>query len=217
MLSLYSLEKSCFKPQLRDYFLRFSYFENGSWKFPYYLDNTEINSEYWCCSRSSIPSTAGIWLAADGFPAQVRHLFFAHSVSELICFCQCYSNWLDKPEVVAFAALGLLPSFQQLNFLRIQFPNAKVHTVFEAGIIGKVMDCKVALWLEKKDAAFEVRDEQVRFNYRDKSFNIAECLFSLNRFEKTTGLRSAIRTHKPKSGFISHQELLISGFNLSIN
>lgn len=217
MLSLYSLEKSCFKPQLRDYFLRFSCFENGSWKFPYYLDNTEINSEYWCCSRSSIPSTAGIWLAADGFPAQVRHLFLAHSVSELICFCQCYSNWLDNPEAVAFAALGLLPSFQQLNFLSIQFPNAKVHTVFDTGVTGKVMDCKVALWLGKTDASFEVRDEQVKFNYREKSFIIAECIFSLNRFEKTTGLRSAIRTHKPKSGFVSHQELLISGLNLSIN
>jgi len=212
MLSLASSDQPCFKPQLRDYFLKFSSFENEGWKFSYYLDNTEITSEYWGCSRSSIPSTAGIWLAVDGFPAQVRHLFLAHSASELLCFCQYYSNWLDSSTVVAFAALGLLPSYQQLNFLYAQFPNAKVHTVFGTEVTGKVMDCKVALWLGKTESTFEVRDELVKFNYRGKSFSIAECSFSLSQFEKTTALRSAIRTHKPKGGFMSYQELFMSAF-----
>ncbi|KQB99854.1 hypothetical protein [Pedobacter sp. Hv1] len=211
MLSFTSSDQPRIKSELRDFFLQFSDLENGDWKFPYCLDNIEITSEYWG-SRSSIPSTAGIWLAADGFPAQVRHLFLGYSASELLCFCQYYSNWLDTSVVVAFAALGLLPSYQQLNFLYAQFPNAKVHTVFGAGLTGKVMDCKVALWLGKTDASFEIRDELVKINYRGKSFNIAECSFSLNRFEKTTGLRLAIRTHKPKGGFMSYQELFMSAF-----
>lgn len=216
MPSFTSSDQPRIKSELRDFFLQFSDLENGDWKFPYCLDNIEANSEYWG-SKSSIPSTAGIWLAVDGFPAQVRHLFLAHSASELLCFCRYYSNWLDSSVVVAFAALGLLPSYKQLSFLHAKFPNAKVHTVFGTAVTGKVMDCKIALWLCKTDATFEIRDELVKFNYRGRSFSIAECLFSLSRFEKITGLRSAIRTHKPKGGFMSHQELLISAFNLSIS
>lgn len=167
-----------------------------------------LATEYWTPGQHMVPVSAGIWLVNEGFPAQARHLFLSHSAADILSFCQLRPEWLRIPGNVAFAALGLLVTATQVYFLKERFANAKVHTLFDAGLTGRVTDCKVALWRAGKDASFTITDDLVQFNYHNQKFSIPTAVFSLNRFEKTVALRSNIRTHKPK-GFDSYHEFFV--------
>ncbi|KAA8476834.1 hypothetical protein BDE36_1317 [Arcticibacter tournemirensis] len=166
-------------------------------------------TEYWSSGLHLVPAFAGTWLVHEGFPAQVRHLFLSHSAADILCFCQLRPDWLTVPGNVAFAALGLLATASQARFLKERFANAKVHTLFDAGLTGRVTDCKIALWRAGKDAAFRVMDDTVQITYRRRKFNIPVSAFSLHRFEKAVALRSNIRTHKPKGCFGSYHEFFV--------
>nr|WP_157247159.1 hypothetical protein [Pedobacter panaciterrae] len=145
----------------------------------------------------------------EGFPAQVRHLFLGHSATDIICFCQLRPEWLRVPGNVVFAALGLLANAAQVVFLKERFTGAKVHTLFDAELTGRVTDCKIALWQAGKNAAFRIAEDLVQISYRNRKFSIPTAAFSLNRFEKAVALRSNIRTHKPR-GFGSYQEFFVN-------
>lgn len=196
-------------PFVRDFFANHIAVQNETFLFSYQDHQQRSATEYWAPGLHLVPLTAGIWLVHEGFPAQVRHLFLGHSAADIICFCQLRREWLRVPGNVAFAALGLLVTAAQVVFLKERFTGAKVHTLFDAGLTGRVTDCKVALWRGAKDAAFKITDDLVQINYRNRKFSIPAAVFSLNRFEKTVALRSNIRTHKPK-GFDSYHEFFVN-------
>jgi hypothetical protein len=103
--------------------------------------------------------------------------------------------------LIAFASLGLLPTKEQFTWLKTLFPNAKIHTVFNSGISGRVADCKVAIWQLGKNARFRLANDHGEFYYTKKKYRIPVNIFSLSRFEKLSGIRSGIRPHKPKAPF----------------
>lgn len=193
-----------------DFFQTWISFDQDTYVFSYQVNAGIPVKEYWSSYGNRVPSDAGIWLAEAGFPAQVRHLFLSYSAANILCFCQFSPHWLDSPGKVAFAALGLLPTAGQIVYLKERFPSAKIHTLFDTGLIGRITDCKAALWLTMKDAAFQAEGNLVKIRFRRNNFSIPACAFSLNRFEKTTGLRSGIRTHKSKSGLGSYYEFYLN-------
>ncbi len=157
---------------------------------------------------SLIPSTTGIWCAGAHHPHTVKHNFLFYSAIEVLSFCSMNTDWLAKPGNVAFSALGLCPVASQVEMLRSRFPNARLHTVFGNDVLGRIADCKVALWAKGKDADFHMHQDIIIAQYNSKSFRIPESIFSLHFFEKKSSLRAGIRTHKPKAGFVSFFELL---------
>ena len=157
---------------------------------------------------SLIPSTTGIWCAGALHPNTVRHNFLFNSAIEVLSFCSMNIGWLARPGNVAFSALGLCPVASQVEALRSRFPNARLHTVFGNDVLGRIADCKVALWAKGKDADFHMHQDIIIAQYNSKSFRIPESIFSLHFFEKKSSLRAGIRTHKPKAGFVSFFELL---------
>nr|WP_068891000.1 hypothetical protein [Pedobacter panaciterrae] len=192
-----------------DFFKSHITIQHGTFLFSY-LDNQRIPAtEYWTTGQHLVPLSAGIWLVNEGFPAQVRHLFLSHSAADILCFSQLRPEWLRVPGNVAFAALGLLATAAQVHFLKERFANAKVHTLFDVGLTGRVTDCKIALWRAGKDASFKITDDFVQISYRSRKFSIPAAVFSLNRFEKTVALRSNIRTHKPQD-FNSYHEFFVN-------
>jgi len=197
-------------PIVKDFFSNWIRIQNEVYQFPYRNHREESAREYWSPGMHLVPVTSGIWLVNEGFPAQVRHLFLSHSAADILCFCQLRPEWLKVPGNVAFAALGLLPTTCQVGFLKESFANAKMHTLFDKGLTGRVTDCKVALWRAEKDANFTVIDDLVHINYRRSKFSISAAVFSLNRFEKAVALRSGIHTHKPKGGFSSYHEFFVN-------
>lgn len=193
------------------FFEPFSIRDDDGIRFFYLSENNHLETEYLNESGNKVPSTRAIWLAGTGLPSQVRHLFLSNSAVELICFCHFCPDWLRNENAVVFAALGLMPTFHQLLCLKESYPNAKVHTVFDTEITGRVTDCKIALWRTRLDAAFLYRENVLKIYNKERYFDIPGDQFSLFRFEQITGLRSGIRTHKPTGAFSSYKHLL---FNL---
>jgi hypothetical protein len=202
-----SLSKSVF-----DFFQRHLTVRNGNFLFSFQEGNENVQTEYWSEDLHLVPSSTGIWLAYDGFPFQIKHLFLSHSAADILCFCHRFPFWLKISDNIAFAALGLIASSSQISLVKRQFFNAKVHTLFDAGITGRVADCKVSLWLYKREARFWFQDENVQIRYKRKYYSMPANTFSLSLFEKTVGLRSGVRTHKPKNGANSYSEYINSKF-----
>jgi hypothetical protein len=209
MLPLSDPGPSVINPFVQAFFADHVTIKDNAFLFSFQDNQHGLDTEYWTPGQHLVPVAAGIWLVNKGFPAQARHLFLSHSAADILCFCQLRQEWLRIPGNVAFAALGLLATAAHVHFLKERFTNAKVHTLFDAGLTGRVTDCKVALWRAGKDASFKVTDDLVQINYYNCKFSIPTAVFSLNRFEKTVALRSNIRTHKPK-GFDSYHEFFVN-------
>jgi hypothetical protein len=192
-----------------DFFQKDFNYQDDALSFRFQSKNANPEIEYWSAERHIVPRSAGVWIVNTGLPVQVRHLLLSHSVSDVLCFCHYKPSWLMKPDNIAFAALGLLASSNQVKVLKSCFTNAKVHTLFDDGIIGRVTDCKIALWMKGKDASFKVEEDFVEISLNKNRFTIPLHAFSLSRFEKTVSIRSGIRTHKPKEGFSCHHDFFI--------
>lgn len=196
----------CINPKILAFFINRITVQDGAFLFTYQDNQGDAAIEFWSNKKCLVPVSTGMWLVYEGLPAQVRHLFLSNSATDILCFCQQRPEWLKIPGSVAFASLGLLASEDQISFLKLHFVNAKVHTVFDAELTGRVTDCKVALWKSGKDAFFKVTEDLIQITYRKRKFNIPATSFSLNHFEKVAGIRSGIRTHKPKNGYCSFRE-----------
>lgn len=197
-------------PQVQQFFkpwLEVSADNKLSLKYPS-LESNQRDEEIVTSHGSIVPSTPGIWCAGTHFPNIVRHNFLFYSGLEALSFCSMATDWLLRPGYIAFSALGVCPVAFQINALRQKFPNARLHTVFGNDILGRITDCKVALWSTTKDALFKIERDIIIGRYNSKIFRIAEPGFSLSRFEKESGLRTGIRTHKPKAGFSTFYEVL---------
>lgn len=192
----------------RDHFINM----DSSLQFVFQNNEGGAVSEYLSKDLHLTPSTDGIWLVYKGFPSQVRHLFLSHSATDILCFCHYNTGWLNSSDSVAFAALGLIVSSGQLHFLKRLFFNAKFHLLFDGGTTGRVSDCKVAIWLNGKDADFVAIGDDLHIFYNQNKFIIPIELFSLHYFEKMVGIRSGIRTHKPKHDFNSYYDMFVGTY-----
>ena len=157
---------------------------------------------------SLIPSTTGIWCAGAHHPSTVRHNFLFYSAIEALSFCSMNTDWLARPGNCTFSALGLCPTASQIEVLRSKFPNARLHTVFGNDVLGRITDCKVALWAKIRDARFQLHQDMIIARYNNETLRMPEPMFSLNLFEQKSGLRAGIRTHKPKAGISDFLQLL---------
>ncbi|MBL1410104.1 hypothetical protein [Sphingobacterium faecale] len=199
------------KSEVRNFFAPHINIVEDNIMFPYTMENQVLAQEHWSENGVRIPVCKGMWLVTDGLPVSVTHLFIGHSASDLLCFCHYHPNWVNPPCLSAFVSLGLLPTKEQFTWLKTLFPNAKIHTVFDAGISGRVADCKVATWQLGKNAKFTLVDDHGEFYCNRKRYRIPVGIFSMNRFEKLSGIRSGIRTHKPKAPFETFYQSFTNG------
>lgn len=141
-----------------------------------------------------------------------RQHFLFYTAIDALCFCHLHPQLLGRPGSNVFTVIGLLPTAPQLLALRYRYPNARTVGVLNDDLCGRVLDCKVALWLMRRDTGFILVDGEVVFTYRDRTYRVPEPRFSLHRFRVLTGLRSAYRTIKPK-GAVSFSAMLAYNFN----
>ena len=199
------------KAEVRNFFAPYMDMVEDKILFPYMLGNQVIDYERWNENGVRIPVSKGVWLATDSLPVSVTDLFIGHSAGDIMCFCHYYPNWIIPRRPSAFASLGLLPTKVQFTWLKSLFTNAKIHTVFDGGISGRVADCKVATWQIGKSARFSLVDEHGEFYCNKKRYRIPVGSFSLNRFERLSGIRAGIRTHKPKAPFETFYQSFTNG------
>lgn len=199
------------KAEVRNFFAPYMDMFEDKILFPYTFGNQIVDHESWNENGVRIPVSKGAWLATDTLPLSVTDLFIGHSAGDIMCFCHHYPNWITPHRPSAFASLGLLPTKEQFTCLKSLYTNAKIHTVFDGGIIGRVADCKVATWQIGKSARFSLVDEHGEFYCNKKRYRIPVGNFSLNRFERLSGIRSGIRTHKPKAPFETFHQSFTNG------
>jgi hypothetical protein len=192
------------KPEVITLFTPFFRYADSRLLFNY--GKTDIES--WAPELHSVPSTLDFWVAGASHSNLVTDLYISHSAAELFCFASQRSfNLLKHPEQVAFAAVGLLPSAAQVNALKTAFPYARWHMIFSPDLLGRIADAAVASWYKGRSVSFRVSNDQVMISYYGKPFVLDSGFFSLNIFERITGLRAGMRTHKPPRGLPSFIEL----------
>ena len=140
-------------------------------------------------------------------PSVARQHFLFQTATDALSFCHMHPELLKRPGSNVFTVIGLSPDTMQVQGLAGRYPNARTVGVFDDDLCGRVLDCRVALWLLGRDSAFRLDDGEVAFTYRDHTFRIAEPSFSLHRFRTLTGLRSTYRTFKPR-GAVSFLTML---------
>jgi len=144
-------------------------------------------------------------------PSVARQHFLFHTATDALCFCHLHPHLLKRHGSNVFTVIGLLPDAMQVRELSRRYPNARTMGVFDDDLFGRVLDCRVALWLLDRDTTFCLDGGEVVFAYRENTFRVPEPSFSLHRFRILTGLRSTYRTFKPR-GAVSFAALLAGGY-----
>lgn len=191
------------KPEVTQIFAPFFQYADGRLIFNY--GSKDIES--WAPGLHRIPSTSEFWLSGAEYPNLITDLYISYSAAELLCFTSQRTFILKHPEQLAFASVGLLPSAGQVNTLKAAFPLARWHLVFGTSLLGRIADSAIAAWFKGRSVSFQVSGEQVIVSYCGKCLAIDSGIFSLSRFERVTGLRAGMRTHKPLRGPPSFIEL----------
>ncbi|WP_313492392.1 hypothetical protein [Sphingobacterium multivorum] len=150
---------------------------------------------------------SGIWKACNNFPSSVTDLFIASACRDILSFTHFFPQYVDNSLSVAFASIGYLPCKEYIRELIYEFPNAKIHLIAENSLIGKIFDCKIALWIRSIDSKFWINGDLIEIEFGSQSLVLPIEKFSLNYFEVISGKRFAIRTHKPVKGFLNFQKL----------
>lgn len=189
------------RPEIADFFK--SYFQSGTdGRNLFNYGHTAF--ETWTTGLHRIPTTQEIWLAGAAAPDIITDLYISYSAADLICFTSQRPHYLLRcPEQQAFAALGLLPTSKQVQFLKSIFPYARWHLLFHHDLLGDIADASIAAWFNNRQVSFRYKATQIIGIYRNKAYYFDISTFSLHRFELATGLRAGMRTHKPPSGFNS--------------
>ncbi|MGJ1534804.1 hypothetical protein ACR784_07285 [Sphingobacterium multivorum] len=150
---------------------------------------------------------SGIWKAHHQIPNSVIHLFIASTCTDILCFAHLFPQYVDNALSIAFASVGYLPSRENYRELICEFPNAKIHLISENSLIGKIFDCKIALWSRTIDSKFQIIGDLIKIEFGSQSLVLPIEKFSVNYFEVISGKRFALRTHKPVKGFLNFHKL----------
>lgn len=173
-----------------------------------YLSGKE--KEVWTNNVCVKEVASGIWKACNHFAPSVTDLFIASACLDILCFTHFFPHYVDNLLSVAFASIGYLPCKEYIRELIYEFPNAKIHLIAENSLIGKIFDCKVALWSRSIDSKFRMSKELIEIEFGSQSLVLPIEKFSLNYFEVISGKRFAIRTHKPVRGFLNFYKLFMA-------
>lgn len=176
----------------------------------YMQDDSPPAQEYFDSYHHRVPMTRGIWQRLDTHPLNVRICLVFPSVVEAMSFAQVRRIPLDNTGNHAMISTGIRPSRYQIVRLKEDFPNSKFQLIFGNDFLARVFDCAVAAWTLGKDPKFLLADRKlsVCLGANARQFDISK--ISLSAFERSFGIRSKIRTYKPKGNYRSFKEMLLS-------
>lgn len=139
-----------------------------------------------------VPSTVVPWTTGSA-----PLVFISFSAMEALAFLSVHHHAYPDFRQLQFIAIG--------NYLtELVITGSKITLIFGSDILGRLTDIKVSLLLRKKNASIFYKGDEF-FMINGQTFK-AERL-SLNTFETALGIRSGIRTIKPR-GFNTFLEQL---------
>lgn len=160
---------------------------DGSIVFPFGEDAEHINGRY-----HFVPSTVVPWKAGNG-----PLVFISFSAMEALAFLSFHQHSFPDFGQLQFIAIG--------NYLTaLDITASKIRLLFGCDILGRLTDIKVSLLLRNKNALIYYHNNEF-FVINGQQFNGDR--LTLYSFEKKLGIRSGIRTIKPR-GFNTFLEQL---------
>ncbi len=139
-----------------------------------------------------------VWLANLAPSSQlVTDMYIGESAIDAMSFYQLNQNRYKFDNSLFISTGGNVLKNQALNVLKA-YPRAKVHTIFDNDFIGHMYDIYLAALKSDMEIAIRKDQDSVRFELKKGTFEIPVDQVSLGRFERITGVRSGIRSHKSK-------------------
>lgn len=109
-----------------------------------------------------------------------------------------HSSFPDSRRLLCIS-IGILPEKVRLQTLIPYLRNKKIILLMPDDLLGRIADIKIAAWLRKHDVQLtHCQTGTIQIAFKNKIYNFPEHKISLSAFEKASGFRSKIRTHKIK-------------------
>ncbi|MDB5135433.1 MAG: hypothetical protein JWP37_2036 [Mucilaginibacter sp.] len=142
-----------------------------------------------------LPTTTNIWLAGN---KMAREIIITSSAMEAIAFLTIHSHRYPDLKRLSFLALGNLPQPVQCNWIRAKLAGRKFTLVFSNDLLGRLADIRVGAALKQKRTSFLLTGGSIRIKCDNECYELEQERLSMSAFEKISGLRMGMRTHKPK-------------------
>src|SRR5690606_1709738 len=156
--------------------------------FPYGNDKFEtfgLNKHF--IPRSSMP-----WKAVNCCFSNVSTVYLFENSLEAICFAQ-YKHSLTASwnvDNALFLSLGKQASLQSLDWILEHLSKKYFVFVFPNTLLGKVLDCKMAALISRKEIKIMHNNEFVFLDYKNETFSFPTESFSLSSVKKVTGIQN---------------------------
>jgi len=142
-----------------------------------------------------VPTTQNLWLAGKDLASEV---IITSTALEAIAYLSVNLHRYADLDTLTFMAIGNLPHPGQMNWIRTNYAKCKFTLVFGKDLLGKLADITVAAGLKNKTVTLQRSDIQIQIMFSNRLYGFDQDHLSLNAFEKVSGLRSGVRTSKPK-------------------
>ena len=137
-----------------------------------------------------------VWLAnLSESPQLIRDIFIAESAIDAMSYYELNHHKYNFEHAVFISTGGNVLKDQVKNILKA-FPDSKCHTIFDNDFSGKMYDILFACVKSKREIVMRKKNESVVFELKKGIFEIPANQISLFKFERLTGIRSGVRTHK---------------------
>jgi hypothetical protein len=137
-----------------------------------------------------------VWMAnMSHAPQLVNQVFIGESAIDAMSFYQLNQHKFNFEHAVFVSTGGNVLRNQARNILKA-FPQAKINTLFDNDLSGKLYDIYLAGIKTNKELQIRKTEDAIQFELKKGIFEVPVDQLSLSRFERVTGIRSGIRPIK---------------------
>lgn len=144
---------------------------------------------------SKIPVSGNIWRCGNEMASEI---IISWSAVELMAMLTYKISRYRKLDDIYLLSLGCRLSAGQLSWIRRSQAKRKVAVVFPNDLAGKATDIRIAGALKNVDPRIVWNHQGIEITCRNRLLRFSQDQLSLAAFERAAGLRSCVRTIKPK-------------------
>lgn len=166
------------------------------------------STEHFGAGFHRVPTSQNVWRVAGD---AVTEIVITHSAMEGLAYITLNRHLHKGLENMAFVAIGNYPHTLQMGWLRENFRKRKFTLVFSNCILGTLADIRVVTGLRKLPVRMHLQQNSIGLVCKGCYRVIEQSSLSLYVFEKTFGIRSGIKTSKPKNHLTYLDQLIANG------
>jgi hypothetical protein len=151
-----------------------------------------------------VPTTTHLWTAGS---LVTREVIITPTAMEAMAYLTLHRHKYHRLDNITCIAVGNLPHDAQLKWITANFNGKRFTLVFPGDLLGKLADIKIAAAINGVSVAFRHLPACIEIKFKRLVYRFSENELSLNRFEKTTALRTGCRTAKPKFAYTFLEQL----------